>query len=411
MNIVENVKEGIRSIKSNLLRTVLTAAIIAIGIAALVAILTAIDGLQASINDSFTSLGANSFEIRSKGESGRRRSRGKEAKVYPPLEYKDMVAYKKLFDYSGAIVGISNFASGQAEVKKGSKKTNPNTRVYGGDENFIFLQGYELKEGRGFSNTEVQYATNVAIIGSEIASFLFEKEEPINNEFAMYGRRYKVIGVLDQQGGMSGDSGADRMVVVPVENATRIAPNRVWFSVDTYIENPTEIEFAMGEATGLMRSIRQDPIGREESFEVRRNNSASEKLDEISGYFKIGGGVIGFITLLGAAVALMNIMMVSVTERTREIGVRKALGATPLRIRQQFLIEAIVICLLGGIAGVLLGLILGNLSASALGGSFVVPWGWTMMGLIVCVAVGLISGYFPAYKASKLDPIESLRFE
>jgi putative ABC transport system permease protein len=172
------------------------------------------------------------------------------------------------------------------------------------------------------------------------------------------------------------------------------------------------MDMAMGEAQGVMRIVRRDPIG-EESFEVKKSESLAETLDEITGYLRIGGLGIGFITLVGASIGLMNIMMVSVTERTREIGIRKALGATPKTIRQQFIIEAIVVCQLGGIMGVILGIGVGNLITSAIGDdiTFIIPWVWIIVAFAIGVVVGLGSGYYPAWKASKLDPIDSLRFE
>jgi putative ABC transport system permease protein len=172
------------------------------------------------------------------------------------------------------------------------------------------------------------------------------------------------------------------------------------------------VEFAMGEATGIMRRIRGDDIGKESSFELEQSETLAQELESITSGLRFAGVGIGFITLLGASIALMNIMLVSVTERTREVGVRKALGATPMRIRQQFVIEAIVVCLLGGIAGIILGILIGNLLASLMGiDVFVIPWNEMIIGLIVCISVGLASGIYPAHKASKLDPIESLRFE
>jgi putative ABC transport system permease protein len=227
------------------------------------------------------------------------------------------------------------------------------------------------------------------------------------------GRRFQIIGVLDKVGSSFGGQGVDRTIIVPVEMAGRLAAGRALrYSITTTLNNPLELEFAMGEATSLMRSIRQDRLGKDQSFDLERSESLADSMNEVTGYLKIGGFTIGFITLLGASIGLMNIMMVSVTERTKEIGVRKALGATPKRIRQQFLIEAIVICLLGGLVGVLLGISFGNLISSIISsGSFFIPWFWIFFGLTVCVIVGLISGYYPAFKASKLDPIESLRFE
>jgi putative ABC transport system permease protein len=297
-------------------------------------------------------------------------------------------------------------------VKYKSKKTNPNARVTGCDENYLSIKDYKLESGRGFSNNELDRAAWVVVIGQEIKTTLFDRIDPLNQYISVLGGRYKVIGVLEKQGGMMGSS-ADRMILLPLETARRVAGGQdLTYDITVAVKDPTQLETIMGEATGLMRLIRRDKPGQPESFEIEASESLASRLDNIAGYLRIGGGVVGFITLLGASIGLMNIMMVSVTERTREIGIRKALGATPLRIRQQFLIEAIVICLLGGIAGVIFGLMVGNLLSSLISsGGFVVPWLWIVVGLVVCVVVGLLSGYYPAYRASQLDPIESLRFE
>jgi putative ABC transport system permease protein len=201
------------------------------------------------------------------------------------------------------------------------------------------------------------------------------------------------------------------MIIIPLETARRLANSSLDYRISIAVDDPGAIEYTMGEATGLMRGIRQDAAGTPLSFEIAQSKSLSERLDEMSSYLRIGGFTIGFITLLGASIALMNIMMVSVTERTREIGVRKAMGATPLKIRLQFLIESVVICQLGGIGGIILGLSIGNIITSLTGGSFIIPWLWIFVAVIIGMVVGILSGYIPAYKASKLDPIESLRFE
>jgi putative ABC transport system permease protein len=410
MNLTENIKEGLRSVQGNALRTVLTALIIAIGIMSLVGILTAIEGIRASVNSSFSSLGANAFDIQST-RPWRRARAGVNEKVYPPMEYRQAARFKKMFGYPSDIT-LYTGVSGTAEVKYKSKKTNPNARVMGTDENYMAIKDYKLESGRGFSNDELERAAWVVIIGQEIKTTLFDRIDPLNQYISVLGGRYKVIGVLEKQGGMMGSS-ADRMIMLPLETARRVAGGQdLTYDITVAVKDPTQLETIMGEATGLMRLIRRDAPGQPESFEIKASESLASRLDNIAGYLRIGGGVVGFITLLGAAIGLMNIMMVSVTERTREIGIRKALGATPLRIRQQFLIEAIVICLLGGIAGVIFGLLVGNLLSSLISsGGFVVPWLWIIVGLVVCVVVGLLSGYYPAYRASRLDPIDSLRFE
>ncbi|RED93864.1 ABC transporter permease [Marinoscillum furvescens] len=411
MDIIENVKEGINSIKANKLRTILTAAIIAIGITSLVGILTAIEGIQSSINDSFSNLGANTFDIESK-RANRGSRDGKTAKVFPPLTYDNLLRFKEKF--TAGQVSINAAVTWTAEVTYASQKSNPNIRVQGGDYDYLVVDGYDISEGRSFSQAEVTNGAMVVIIGSEVKKSLFANDEnPIGKEIKFLGGKFKVIGMLGTQGGSGGDDSIDRMCLVPTLTARKLAAGRrLNYEVTVAVNDPEKMDAATGLATGLMRAIRRDPVKSESSFEVKVNQSLAERLGEITGYLRIGGFTIGFITLLGASIGLMNIMLVSVTERTREIGVRKALGATPLKIRQQFLIEALVICQMGGLGGIVLGIAIGNLTSGLISdGGFVIPWVWIIFGVVVGMIVGLISGYLPAYKASKLDPIDSLRFE
>lgn len=400
-----------RSIQANMLRSVLTALIVAIGITSLVGILTAIDGIERSVNDSLAGLGANTFDINSKDNRGGS-SQGVAQKVYPPLKLSETQRFISLYSVPSSI-SLSANLSWNAEVKHLSEKTNPNVMVQGINEEYLAIKGLEMQKGRGLSKIEAGYGTNVAVIGHKIFTTLYKNnEDPINSKITILGTQFKVIGVIEEKGQLA-EENFDNMVAIPIRLANQMAKGRgLSYELTVGISDPAKMEYAMGEATGLMRSIRRDEVGREDSFDLERSETLAQEMESITSGLRMGGFGVGFITLLGASIALMNIMLVSVTERTREVGVRKALGATPLRIRQQFVIEAIVVCLLGGVGGVILGILIGNGISRLMGIEiFVVPWMWMFMGMVVCIAVGLISGYYPAHKASKLDPIESLRFE
>ncbi len=411
MNLIENIKEGLRSVKANLLRSVLTALIVAIGITSLVGILTAIDGIEASVNESLASLGVNTFDIRSK--TNRRSNRqGVTEKSYPDIKMNE--AFRFIDQYKlPSTISLSAMITQIAEVKHLSKKTNPNVFVEGINEDYMAIKGLETEFGRNFSKLEIQYGSQVAIIGHKVFTTLYNaKDNPIGTEVTFSGVQFRVVGVLKEKGQLSDDN-FDNMVFVPIIKGNQMAKGRgLEYQINVGISDATQMDYAMGEATGVMRSIRRDRAGQPNSFELEKSETLAQELEVITNGLRFGGFGIGFITLLGASIALMNIMLVSVTERTREVGIRKALGATPKRIRQQFLIEGIVVCMLGGIAGVIMGIAIGNLLARAMSITlFVMPWTWIIIGLCVCVFVGIISGYYPARKASLLDPIESLRFE
>jgi len=406
----ENIKISLVSIRSHLLRTVLTILIIAFGIMALVGILTAIESLKYSINSNFTRMGANTFTIRNR-EMKIMMGDDSKAKRYESITYQEAVKFKDEFDFP-AYTSISTFATHTATLKFASEKTNPNIGVVGADENYMVTSGNDVEKGRNFTMQEIISGANVVIIGPELVTNLFKnKENPIEQVISIGPGKYQVIGVLKSKGSSMGFSG-DKNCIVPLINVRQYfsRPNAS-YTISVLPKNSKQLEAAIDEATGIFRVIRKVPVGEDNNFEIAKSDNLAQMLFENIKYVTLAATIIGFITLLGAAIGLMNIMLVSVTERTREIGIRKAMGATKTIIKYQFLIEAIVICQLGGIFGIIIGICIGNIISLFVGGTFIVPWLWIISGMILCLIVGLASGIYPAMKAANLDPIESLRYE
>ncbi|HVW96392.1 MAG TPA: ABC transporter permease [Mucilaginibacter sp.] len=405
----ENISIALQSIGGNRLRTSLTALIIAIGIMALVGILTAIEGVKQFTNDAFAGLGANAFTIQNRG-SGLNFGRGGHRKVYPSIRYEQAQRFKERFSMPAAIA-VNLQLSGTAVVKFANQKTNPNISVNGSNENYLTTSGQKLAFGRNFSSSEIEHGSNVVIIGNEIKNKLFKDVDPINKMIYVGNNEFKVIGVFASKGSSAG-FGGDKFCVIPILKANQLKDStHTSFTITVKVNNPAELDASIGEATSLFRNIRGLRVTSEDNFEIERSDSIQQELSGQLASMTFGGAAIGAITLIGAAIGLMNIMLVSVTERTREIGLRKSLGATPAIIRKQFLIEAIVICLIGGFAGIVLGMAIGNLIAVSISGSFVAPWKWLFAAIALCTGIGLASGFYPAKKAAKLDPVEALRYE
>jgi putative ABC transport system permease protein len=406
----ENISIALSSIKANKLRAIITMLIISIGITALVGTLSAIDAIKRSINSTFANMGATTFTLRDSEKQIRIGKRGRKSRSHTRVNYKECLRFKDEFKYPAAVAVVAE-ASYSSRLKYGNKKTNPNILVEGTDENYVVTTGYELERGRNFTPSEALSGAHTTILGKDVARALFEKSNPVDKYIKIGPNRYRVIGVLKAKGN-SADFGGDKRVLIPLTTARQyFGSDKMPYRMEVRVESPVLLDILYNEALGIFRKIRKVKVGEEDNFDaIRSDNIAAMLMDNIS-VVTTGATVIGLITLMGAAIGLMNIMLVSVTERTREIGVRKALGATPAIIRNQFLIESVVICILGGLFGILLGITIGNLIGSTMGSGFFIPWFWITGGVVICVTVGLVSGYLPAKRAAKLDPIESLRFE
>jgi putative ABC transport system permease protein len=411
VNFRENIRQGLDAVRSNLLRTVITCLIIAIGIGALVGILTAIEAMKGAITQSFSRMGTNSFNIRNRAGTANFGGRRQTLVEYKTITYTEARRFMREYRYP-ATVSVSTNLQFAATVKYANQQTNPNNRVQGVDEYYIETAGYSIETGRNFSETDAALGLPVAIIGKDVALQLFPRRNAIGEIIRIGNARLKVVGILQEKGSTLGMSGGDRIVFVPLTTGRNLlAKGSESYFINVSVGDIHQLDAAQDEAYLAFRRIRGLGLNMEDNFEITRSDAmAREAIDNLRSV-SIAGTLIGIITLLGAAISLMNIMLVSVTERTREVGTRKALGATRSMIRNQFLTEAVVICQLGGLAGILLGLVIGNLISAAVQGGFIMPWNWIMLAVGVCTVVGLLSGLYPAIKASRLDPIEALRHE
>ncbi|MEY3194155.1 MAG: hypothetical protein RIQ78_252, partial [Bacteroidota bacterium] len=293
-------------------------------------------------------------------------------------------------------------------------KSNPNIQFEGVDENYMDIKGVEIALGRNFSKSEVEDGAPIVVVGPEIVKMLFDdkNDRAIDQIIRVNSQHYRIVGIMAPKGSSMNDSG-DRKVYAPLVNVKALygAGDDKDYDLLVGVSDATALEAAQSEATGLFRQVRGLRPGEEDDFEVFASNSIVAILKENTTTLRLAAVAIGLMTLLGAAIGLMNIMLVSVTERTREIGIYKALGATKRSILLQFLTEAIVICQIGGLVGIFLGILMGNIVTPILGGTFLIPWAWMLLGFSLCMIVGIVSGFYPALKAAKLDPIESLRYE
>jgi len=409
----ENVKIALGSIRTQLLRTILTVLIIAIGITALVGILTIVTAIDYNLNSSFASMGSNTFNITQYETTTKRHGRKNEIeKVVPIISYTQAKAYKALYNYPLTQTSLSFVATSTAEVKFDNQKTDPEISVIGIDEFYLTNSGLETTQGRNFNTFDITNNVYSCIVGSDFASKgLLKDVNPIGKKISIRGSKFKVIGVLKEKGSTFGNS-QDLRVMIPIQLARSLfsAPN-INYSLSTMVEKNELLDEAVDYAKATMRKVRTLSPVEENNFAVSRSDDLINRIASLTGVLNISAWVMGIITILGSSIALMNIMIVSVTERTREIGVRKALGAKKSAIAFQFFIETLTIGQLGGLIGIIIGISIGFAICSFAGWTFVIPWKAMFAAFATSFIVALVSGLYPAIKASQLDPIEALRHE
>ena len=407
----ENVRIATGSIRTQLLRTILTVLIIAIGITALVGILTVVSALENTLSSDFASMGANTFNINQYENTTRRHGGNEREIINPIISYPEVVAFKNKYKYPFTETSISFTATSTAEIKYESTKTDPENTIVGVDEYFITNSGLETSSGRNFTGFDIQNNTYNCIVGSDFQKGLLKDVNPIDKIISIRGAKFKVIGVLKEKGSTFGNS-QDLRVLIPIQVARSLftAPN-INYTISVMVNQKEMLDQAIDDANNTMRRVRKLSPVKDNNFAVVRSDDLINRILSITQYLGMASWVIGIITVLGSSIALMNIMIVSVTERTREIGVRKALGAKKSTIAFQFFIETLLIGQLGGLVGIVFGILIGFALATAMNFVFVIPWTAIMSAFITSFTVALVSGLYPAIKAAKLDPIEALRYE
>lgn len=424
MNFRALLSLAFRTVRGNKLRTGITVAIIAFGIMALVGIITAIKAMNQKFTESFSTMGANAFTIRYKERNVRfggggdditvsnktgRKQRASSLDRRITQDEAEMFVARYAFP---ATTSLSIFGNRNNLVSYGNRKTSPNVLIFGGDENYLRLNGFDILAGRNIGRLEVRSGQNVCLLGYDVAVKLFPggATASVNKVVRINGLPFRVLGVLKSRGSSFGFS-RDNVVITTYTNASRHFSQNYSFVIGVMSHDLRKVSEAMGEAEGLFRGIRKLDLREASNFVLDRSDSIAEKAMNSLGFLTISATVIGFITLVGAAIGLMNIMLVSVSERTREVGLVKAIGGKARFIRWQFLLESIIISILGAFFGIILGILVGNVAATLLDTGFVVPWNWVIYAIIICTVVGLLAGLYPAVKAGRLNPIEALRYE
>lgn len=425
MNFSDVFSLAFRTVRGNRLRTSLTVSIIAFGIMALIGIITAIKAMNQKFTESFSTMGANAFTIRYKernirfgnsnneqvklSKKGKRKE--KKSSLGKIITKDEAETFVQRYHFPG-LKSISIFGNRNNIVSHQARKTSPNVMLFGGDENYLQLNGFTLLLGRNLNRQDVLSGRNVCLLGYDVAKKLFKEgvERAVNAVVRFNNIPYRVLGVLESRGSAFGFS-RDNVVISTYTNVNRNFPSGFSFVIAVMTGDLLKVAEAMGEAEGTFRAVRKLNTIEENNFVIDRSDSVAEKAMNSLRFLTVSATVIGLITLIGAAIGLMNIMLVSVSERTREVGLVKAIGGKSRMVSRQFLLEAIIISVLGALFGILLGVAVGNLFSIVLKTGFVVPWNWVLYGIVICTLTGLLAGLYPALKAGRLNPIEALRYE
>lgn len=405
----ENIRIATNSIRTQLLRTILTILIIAFGVFALVGTLSFIKSLESTIAGDFASMGSNTFTLQ-RYDFNIQRSRDRD-KVNPVITYRDIKEFEENYTFPLSQTAVSFTGTASAEVKFENVKTDPEVQVLGINENYLNNSGLEIDKGRNFNVFDISNNNNVCIIGSDIVESLFKDINPIDKIISIRGSKFKIIGVLKEKGATFGNN-QDLRVMIPIQKARTIftQPN-INYNISVMVNNATMLDVAQEEAIITFRNIRGLNPLEENNFGMVRSDDLINRITSITGYLEAGAWIISIITIFGSSIALMNIMLVSVTERTREIGVRKSLGAKSKTIANQFIIETVIIGQLGGLVGILFGVVGVYLLALIFKIEYSINWVAMIAAVIISFVVAVIAGSYPAAKAARLDPIESLRYE
>jgi len=408
--IREGFRMAIEAIRQNKLRSILTLLGISIGVFSVIGVMTAIRTLESSVNSQLDILGTNTFTINKSpaiqihGPGGDRKIRQRKNITY--AHYEEMKRKAKLPLRVSVLDGTS-----ERNIRYKDKSLKKSAELRGADEWALRSINAYLADGRNFTPDDIRFSRNVTILGPDIVDILFPFEDPLGKAIKIKGIDYTVIGVTERKGQAFGQS-QDYFVLIPISLYIQRFSNK-WTSLGIVFEAESAdmYEKTMDEAIGLMRVVRKVPVGEENDFSIISNEELMETFAGFTGGIKIFAGSVSVIALLVAGIGIMNIMLVSVTERIKEIGIRKAIGATRRDILTQFLMEAIFLSQFGGVVGVILGIAGGNVVAIVLNVPAVVPMDWAFYGMAVCSLIGIGFGIYPAWRAANLDPIESLRFE